>query len=1327
MGNGFSKMVAFSLMLVFLLPMLNHNAINNPFEQFSAEKEVSGSDVNYPELANVTYSKDGFSVNSNICGYTLCASSKATSDGGAIIMTSIFVNDSSSDSDIWIIKTDSDGVEEWNNTFGGPFYDLGYDIIQNSEGGYTITGRYSYSSYNDMWIINVDTTGNEIWNKTFGAEYSDHGQSIIESGDGGFISIGGSFLDYEDGGDEVLVVKVDSAGALVWEKTFGSANTADYPGTIAMTSDGGFVIAGSTHSFGSSSESHGWLIKIDSTGNEVWNKTHSQPKHHISSLVETADGGFVGIGSSWGSDISMWMFKTESNGDFVWSNYFGDNSFGDSIAIDTQGDFFFTGRTTLNDNTDLTIIKTNKSGIQEWNLTKGGAGDDHPVDIIEVCDSTFSLVGVTSSFGTEVSSPWFLKSRIPDTDFSSVCNERGDAWLNLELISWQGNSSTTWDNDGTDMDVQFQVCIDLDGDSDGISPLCTWTEVWNDTLTLSNAWETNFDLIEDNTTLNITIECWDNDEFADEWNNGPDACDMNPNNDEWRLYYEANWSNITTDTFGGDGSIGNDTQWGNAESTWKVMITYYGDSDSDGISDNIDSCSNTNNGDLVDDIGCSSNQYDWDSDGIMNIDDECLLLAEESCFASDSYIFDRYYGPSGNQRYQPVQAYHTQLAVSPDGRYLAAIVQDTDQYSDTRYKSLVVIDLDSGDEHFFGSHLDLELQAIVFSPNGEHLVHTSGNKVWVYTTRPMNLISEFSIETECRENGAPPWGTSKGASFTYNSEFFKLNCGYDGDSAVEFVYSMPSVIKVESFMSSDKNGTHFQPYSTTNPPYLDLEKTEVFSIHQTGFDGFEIRRNNEVISVDVGAQVNKISATGDGNSLLISSDIGAQIFNLSTGQSFEVKHEGNSIAPANLALISSNGLRIITESGHGWNVFERDRDYDGFPDSDDVCPTIYGEFSGCLEEFFDTDEDGVNDKEDQCPGTTEGTNVDDTGCAMNQLDSDGDGISDATDQCPNTPSGDSVGLTGCASSQVDTDGDGVYDSQDNCPSTPTGTTVDSTGCAPDDVVDLDSDGDGVRDSVDACPNSATGVIVDSTGCETNGDVQEVEDEVSTDDSSDALYGVIGLLVVFGIIAAAVAGIKSLSSSSDDGYDWDYDSYSSVSNQTISTPQPEPNLELQNIVAELERQRMQSEREMNQLRQQQAQQSSASEIAAMQREMQALQQRVADSEQAKLQLQNEIEQVKIQKDESINMQDSVVGGDMVASGATKIDRQTNESHSTVGIQDSAFTGDAITSGGQKIESQTNISGIDSDLLEKLLDRERQAAEETARMKEELARLRKEQNE
>ena len=187
---------------------------------------------------------------------------------------------------------------------------------------------------------------------------------------------------------------------------------------------------------------------------------------------------------------------------------------------------------------------------------------------------------------------------------NSTSEVNSDAWLTLELISWQGNTSTTWDADGTDIDPQFQICIDLDGEEDGISPLCTWTEVWNNTLTLSNAWETTFDLIEDSTLLNITIECWDNDEESDEWGNGPDACDMNPNDNEWRLYYEVNWSNITTETFSGDGSLGNDTQWGIAVSTWKIVVSYYGDEDNDGIYDNKDECPNTSNVISVDKWGC---------------------------------------------------------------------------------------------------------------------------------------------------------------------------------------------------------------------------------------------------------------------------------------------------------------------------------------------------------------------------------------------------------------------------------------------------------------------------------------------------------------------------------------------------------------------------------------------------------------------------------------------------------------------------------------------------------------------------------------------------
>lgn len=1328
MGNGFSKMVAFSLMLVFLLPMLNHNAMNNPFEQFSAEKEIAESEENNPELLNISYYNMN-AVNTDINGENIASSSKSTSDGGAIIMSSIIVNDSPSDSDIWIIKTDSNGAEEWNNTFGGPFIDLGHDIIQNSEGGYTITGRYSYSSFNDLWILKIDNLGNEIWSKTFGGDDSDWGVSIVETSDGEYISVGNSFVDYQNGGNQILAIKVDSEGSLVWEKEYGGAH-ADYSQTISKTSDGEFILAGNTYSFGDPAEGHAWLVKIDSDGNEIWNNTYSEIHHVISRIVETQDGDYVGVGTGWdGQHEFMWMFKADSMGNFVWSSNYDNNSIGNSVSINAQGDFFFTGRTILDDNIDLVIVKTDKSGIQEWNLTKGGTGDDYPVDIIEICDSTFSLVGVTSSFGTEVSSPWFLKLRIPGTGFSSACNEGGDAWLNLELISWQGNSSTTWDTDGTDMDVQFQVCIDLDGDSDGISPLCTWTEIWNNTLTLSNTWETTFDLIEDNTTLNITIECWDNDDFADEWGNGPDACDMNPDDDEWRLFYEVNWSNITTETFSGDGSIGNDTQWGNAESTWKVTVSYYGDEDNDGVSDYVDICSNSQDSEEIDEVGCSWQQYDWDSDGILNVEDPCPTMQEDYCGTEGDYVeISRFTSVHGGTTSSAVVYFDNRNArdsysISPDGRFLSLLkghggcqgcqlkgytgaylfsLDDVDEYVSLNngQQGILAFGFNAGETAHMTFSKDSE-QFFVSSPGGFGAYNSSSpedetrnpdnpGEHYYYANSNIPAADHASPSIHEEESSGANWEHVQTVSISQNDRFL-----YTGGLVYDFQSGNVDCCGTSNFSYGQiysPNGNHHDSIVNLKTTYLRPDGLSIRASSGIAEIYYAQEPSTVIQTINLPHDAVQVGSTSDGNSVVILSAnetvSSIQNFDLLTGLSREIIPFTADGGVAKGLHVSKNGLRIVAVYDGSVKIFERDRDSDGFTDTEDLCPEIAGGFSGCLEEYFDTDEDGVNDKDDQCPGTTKGTNVDATGCAMNQLDSDGDGISDATDQCPNTPNGDSVGLTGCSGSQVDSDGDGIYDSQDNCPNTPSGTTVDSTGCAPDDVVDLDSDGDGVRDSVDACPNSATGIVVDSTGCETSGDVQEVEDEVSTDDSSDALYGFIGLLVVVGIIAAAVAGIKSLFSSSDDGYDWDYDSYSSVSNQTISTPQPEPNLELQNIVAELERQRMQSEREMNQLRQQQAQQSSASEIAAMQREMQALQQRVADSEQAKLQLQNEIEQVKIQKDESINMQDSVVGGDMVASG------------------------------GQKIESQTNVTGTDPEAIARIIFEAQEKERE---------RMRKERNE
>jgi WD40 repeat protein/TolA-binding protein len=805
------------------------------------------------------------------------------------------------------------------------------------------------------------------------------------------------------------------------------------------------------------------------------------------------------------------------------------------------------------------------------------------------------------------------------------------------------------------------------------------------------------------------------------------------------------------------------------------------DFDSDGVDDVIDECLGTVDVADVNENGCSWQQADVDGDGVLNPDDNCHGLigacsigtqyvildssyeAHESWYHSDgslmilkdtdesqttSYQVINSAGDVKNLTGDPSNAGNMQLfGYSSNSKYVySAIDTGSRDYPKCTIRLFEIV----GDDFSQPVTLDRENGNCVWigmSPIKQSLyVVVTDGEIIEYTSDEIDL----AISEQWTNSFGGEVGTVLHSGITVDSD--------DTD---------------QIFMSPEGRTLIIQE-SGTNTWILDTISnsltTASFNINCPGIKSGFLSESyffdcDQMFELDTGTRL-EIGKTWSENNLLSALPWGIRyqddnidhsvqkIIN-PANESLDVTIIGCQDADCKLGPVSSlhvspNGEEmIITEGGGTYWYAYLDSDLDEIPNTLDTCPnTPIGSSvnsEGCTPDQVDSDGDGVYDSQDLCDGTVVGTAVDSSGCASNQLDSDADGISDASDQCQNTPDDESVGLTGCSSSQIDSDNDGVYDSQDNCPSTPPGTTVDSTGCAPDDVVDLDSDGDGVRDSVDACPNSATGIIVDSTGCETSGDVQENEktagDTSENEELAFQMAIVCGaLLLLLSIASASFKALKNAfasvfppSKSNNSSSNENSAGYSGLTDDdffSLSNPYAEPdnsNVELQNIVAELERQRMQSEHEMNQLRQLQAQQSSAAEITAMQQEMQALQRRVADSEQAKLQLQNEIKQVKTQKDESINMQDSVVGGDMVASGATKIERQTNESHSSVGIQDSAFTGDAITSGGQKIESQTNVSGFTADDMTKLLDRERANALEAAKMAEELARLRKERGE
>ena len=262
-------------------------------------------------------------------------------------------------SDVYLVKAAPIwGTDLWSKRFGGVKDDFGYSVQITRDGGYIISGlTYSYGEGGDIYLIKTFADGTEKWTTHYGGTKEEKGYSVRQATDGGYI-VAGYTESLGAGGRDVFVVKTDSNGVYKWGKPFGGMKD-DVAACIQKTTDNGYIIAGSTYSKGAG-DSDMYLIKIDSIGNFIWDKTLGGIGYdEASEIQQTSDGGYIIVGSTESYGIGffdVYLVKTDNMGNEQWKETFGsvDYDLGLSVQQTKDGGYIICGGSLL--------IKTDKYG-----------------------------------------------------------------------------------------------------------------------------------------------------------------------------------------------------------------------------------------------------------------------------------------------------------------------------------------------------------------------------------------------------------------------------------------------------------------------------------------------------------------------------------------------------------------------------------------------------------------------------------------------------------------------------------------------------------------------------------------------------------------------------------------------------------------------------------------------------------------------------------------------------------------------------------------------------------------------------------------------------
>jgi hypothetical protein len=300
-----------------------------------------------------------------------------TADGGYVIAGALYFL-RPGDIDVLLVRVDPTGNLIRLRAYGGIETEVGNAVRQTVDGGYVICGYANSSGAGDydFYLVRTDANTDTLWTKTYGDSLPNFGTDVELTLDGGYILTGYSESS-GPGNADVVLIKTDALGNLTWENSYGG-DSSDVGECVQQTSDGGYVVVGTTRSFGAGLEDV-YLIKTDPSGHPLWSRTYGGSEDDWGRSVEEADddGYFIagGTRSSGAGASDVYLLRTDASGSLLWSKTFGDsgNDEGNSIDLTSDGGCIIAGETKSSGGMpDIYLIKTDASGGALWTWSREG-------------------------------------------------------------------------------------------------------------------------------------------------------------------------------------------------------------------------------------------------------------------------------------------------------------------------------------------------------------------------------------------------------------------------------------------------------------------------------------------------------------------------------------------------------------------------------------------------------------------------------------------------------------------------------------------------------------------------------------------------------------------------------------------------------------------------------------------------------------------------------------------------------------------------------------------------------------------------------------------